>query len=224
MVGKFGRKCISYPSRAFNIIPRGSMHISFSKARFLTSAFELDQLPPDHGAEVAFAGRSNAGKSSAINCLVGQKNLCKTSKTPGRTQLINFFELTPDSRLVDLPGYGFAKVPKTLRAHWDRVLSTFLLERAALRGLVIVVDIRRGLGELDQALIDMIGARLPLHILLTKADKLSRSAARKAMIETERRLPGPAHSLSSLSVLSREGIDPLEQRCRSWLEAEELGE
>lgn len=138
--------------------------------------------------------------------------------------MINFFELTPDSRLVDLPGYGFAKVPKTLRAHWDRVLSTFLLERAALRGLVIVVDIRRGLGELDQALIDMIGARLPLHILLTKADKLSRSAARKAMIETERRLPGPAHSLSSLSVLSREGIDPLEQRCRSWLEAEELGE
>jgi GTP-binding protein len=199
------------------------MHISFSKARYLASAFELDQLPPDRGAEVAFAGRSNAGKSSAINCLVGQKNLCKTSKTPGRTQLINFFELTPDSRLVDLPGYGFAKVPRTLRAHWDQVLSTFLLERTALRGLVIVVDIRRGLGELDQALIDMIDGRLPLHILLTKADKLSRSAAHKALIEAGRRLPGPGHSLSSLSVVNRQGIDLLEQRCRSWLETEDFG-
>ncbi len=194
------------------------MPISFSKARFLTSAFELDQLPPDQGAEVAFAGRSNAGKSSAINCLVGQKNLCKTSKTPGRTQLINFFELTADSRLVDLPGYGFAKVPKTLRAHWDRVLSSFLLEREALRGLVIVVDIRRGIGDLDQALIDMIGGQLPLHILLTKADKLSRAAARKALLDAERRLPGGEHSLSTLSIVNRQGLEALEQRCRSWLE------
>jgi len=194
------------------------MRISFSKARFLTSAFELDQLPPDQGSEVAFAGRSNAGKSSAINCLVGQKNLCKTSKTPGRTQLINFFELTADSRLVDLPGYGFAKVPRSLRAHWDRVLSSFLLERAALRGLVIVVDIRRGIGDLDQALIDMVGAELPLHILLTKADKLSRNAARKALLDAQRHLPAAEHSLSSLSVVTRQGIEELEQRCRSWLE------
>lgn len=194
------------------------MPISFSKARFLTSAFELDQLPPDQGAEVAFAGRSNAGKSSAINCLVGQKNLCKTSKTPGRTQLINFFELTADCRLVDLPGYGFAKVPKTLRAHWDRVLSSFLLEREALRGLVIVVDIRRGIGDLDQSLIDMIGGELPLHILLTKADKLSRAATHRALLDAERRLPGGEHSLSTLSIVNRQGLEALEQRCRSWLE------
>jgi GTP-binding protein len=196
------------------------MGFSFRKARFLTSAFELEQLPPDQGAEIAFAGRSNAGKSSAINCLAGQKNLCKTSKTPGRTQLINFFELTPGCRLVDLPGYGFARVPKTLRAHWDRVLSRYLLERRSLRGLVIVVDIRRGINELDQALIDMIGDALPLHILLTKADKLSRSAVRKAASGVERCLPGPRHSLSTLSIVDHQGLDSLQQRCRSWLETE----
>ena len=124
------------------------MSISFKQARFVTSAFELSQLLPDSGAEVAFAGRSNAGKSSAINCLTRQKNLCKTSKTPGRTQLINFFELAPERRLVDLPGYGFAKVSKKMRNHWDHVLSSFLLERTALKGLVIVVDIRRGITDL----------------------------------------------------------------------------
>ena len=197
------------------------MHISFKKARFVTSAFELDQLLPDSGAEVAFAGRSNAGKSSAINCLTGQKNLCKTSKTPGRTQLINFFELAPGRHLVDLPGYGFAKVPKTMRAHWDRVLSAYLLERRALRGLVIVVDIRRGISDLDQALIDMIGDGLPLHILLTKADKLSRSGVRKAVSETEKRLHPPQYSVSALSILDRQGLELLERRCRDWLEPEE---
>ena len=155
------------------------MSISFRQARYVGSAFELSQLLPDSGAEVAFAGRSNAGKSSAINCLTRQKNLCKTSKTPGRTQLINFFELDSNHRLVDLPGYGFARVPKKMRNHWDRVLSAFLLERQALKGLVIVVDIRRGISDLDQALIDMIGGRLPLHILLTKSDKLSRSSVQK---------------------------------------------
>lgn len=196
------------------------MQISFKKAHFVTSAFELDQLLPDTGAEIAFAGRSNAGKSSAINCLTGQKNLCKTSKTPGRTQLINFFELTPGRHLVDLPGYGFAKVPKTMRAHWDRVLSAYLLEREALRGLVIVVDIRRGISDLDRALIDMVGDSLPLHILLTKADKLSRSAVRRALSETEKRLQPPHYSLSALSILDRQGLELLEQRCRDWLQPE----
>ena len=152
MVGNFGRKCISYPSRSFNSKPTGIMSISFKQARFVTSAFELSQLLADDGAEVAFAGRSNAGKSSAINCLTRQKGLCKTSKTPGRTQLINFFELDQDRRLVDLPGYGFARVAKKMRAHWDQVLTAFLLERQALQGLVIVVDIRRGISDLDQGL------------------------------------------------------------------------
>jgi GTP-binding protein len=194
------------------------MSISFRQAKFVTSAFELTQLLPDSGAEVAFAGRSNAGKSSAINCLTQQKNLCKTSKTPGRTQLINFFELDAERRLVDLPGYGFAKVSKQLRNHWDHVLSTFLLERQALRGLVIVVDIRRGISELDQALIDMMGDSLALHILLTKSDKLSRNAIQKAVTQAHAQLANPEHSVSTLSILTREGLKQLESRCAQWLE------
>ena len=196
------------------------MSISFRQAKFLTSAFELSQLPPDDGAEVAFAGRSNAGKSSAINCLTQQKGLCKTSKTPGRTQLINFFELEQQRYLVDLPGYGFAKVSKQLRNHWNQVLSTFLLEREALRGLVIVVDIRRGITDLDQALIDMMNDSLPLHILLTKSDKLSRSATKRAVIEAQSRLLGPEQSVSTLSTLNRQGLESLEQVCREWLTAD----
>ena len=196
------------------------MAISFNQAKFVTSAFELTQLLPDSGAEVAFAGRSNAGKSSAINCLTRQKNLCKTSKTPGRTQLINFFDLGGDRRLVDLPGYGYAKVSKKMRQHWDRVLSAYLLERAALRGLVIVVDIRRGISDLDQALIDMMGDSLPLHILLTKSDKLSRSARQKAVASVAAGIDPDLHSLSTLSVVDRDGIEALEQVCRDWLGAE----
>jgi GTP-binding protein len=193
------------------------MSISFKQARFVTSAFELSQLLPDSGAEVAFAGRSNAGKSSAINCLTRQKNLCKTSKTPGRTQLINFFELDPGRHLVDLPGYGFAKVSKKMRGHWDEVLSSYLLQREALKGLVIVVDIRRGITDLDQALIDMLGHGLPLHILLTKSDKLSRAAAAKMVTDTRARLIAPYQSVSTLSVLNRQGLEQLEQKCREWL-------
>jgi len=194
------------------------MSISFKQARFVTSAFELSQMLADEGAEVAFAGRSNAGKSSAINCLARQKGLCKTSKTPGRTQLINFFELDPDRRLVDLPGYGFARVSKKMRGHWNQVLTAFLLERRALKGLVIVVDIRRGISELDQGLIDMLGDSLPLHILLTKSDKLSRSAILKTVADTETRLVGPQQSVSTLSTLNRQGLEALEQVCRKWLE------
>ena len=193
------------------------MSISFRQAHFVTSAYELAQLPPDTGAEVAFAGRSNAGKSSAINCLTRQKNLCKTSKTPGRTQLINFFALDSDHRLVDLPGYGYARVSKKMRHHWDLVLSSFLLERRALRGLVIVVDIRRGITELDGALIDMMNDSLPLHILLTKADKLSRAAVQKAEAQAQAQLASPMHSVSSLSTLNRRGLDRLENKCRQWL-------
>lgn len=189
----------------------------FRQARFVTSAFELSQLLPDEGLEIAFAGRSNAGKSSAINCLTQQKGLCKTSKTPGRTQLINFFELDDNRKLVDLPGYGFAKVPKKMRLHWDQVLSSFLLQREALKGLVIVVDIRRGISDLDWALIDMVGSKLPLHILLTKSDKLSRSAVKSEVLNTREQLSDYRHTVSSLSNLNRQGLDELEQRCGNWL-------
>jgi GTP-binding protein len=194
------------------------MAISFRQAKYLTSAFELSQLVPDEGMEIAFAGRSNAGKSSAINCLTQQKGLCKTSKTPGRTQLVNFFALDDQRRLVDLPGYGFAKVPKKLRNHWGKVLSDYLLQREALKGLVIVVDIRRGISDLDQALIDMVGSTIPVHILLAKSDKLSRSAVKKEIMRTEQLMNQVQHSVSSLSTLNRQGLEQLEQRCSSWLD------
>lgn len=196
------------------------MTILFRQAQYVTSAFELSQLLPDEGMEVAFAGRSNAGKSSAINCLAQQKSLCKTSKTPGRTQLINFFALDETRRLVDLPGYGFAKVPKKLRDHWGQVLSKFLLQRKALRGLVIVVDIRRGISDLDQALIDMVGSQLEIHILLTKSDKLSRSAVKSQILKTQKHLHAGRHTVSSLSTLNRQGLDQLEKRCGEWFEFE----
>jgi len=194
------------------------MSISFRQAHYVTSAFELSQLLPDEGGEVAFAGRSNAGKSSAINCLTQQKGLCKTSKTPGRTQLINFFAIDDTRKLVDLPGYGFAKVPKKMRSHWDQVLSAFLLQRKALKGLVIVVDCRRGISELDQALIDMVSPQLPLHILLTKSDKISRSALKSEILKTQQQLDSDRHTVSSLSILNRQGLDQLEQRCGDWLD------
>lgn len=190
----------------------------FRNARFNTSAFEISQLIPDEGAEIAFAGRSNAGKSSAINCLTDQKGLCKTSKTPGRTQLINFFKLDEQRHLVDLPGYGFAKVPKKLRNHWDLVLSTYLLQRQALKGLVIVVDIRRGIIDLDQALIDMVGDELNLHILLTKADKLSKNAVQTAIMRARAQLGSDRHSVSTLSILNRQGLDQLKTKCLEWLD------
>ena len=194
------------------------MAISFRLAKYVTSAFELSQLLPDEGLEIAFAGRSNAGKSSAINCLTQQKGLCKTSKTPGRTQLINFFALDPQRRLVDLPGYGFARVPKKMRSHWDQVLSSFLLERNALKGLVIVVDIRRGITALDQTLFDMVESALPIHVLLTKSDKLSRSAVKNQVVRTQQQIAHTQHTISTLSTLNRQGLEQLEQRCKQWLD------
>ena len=191
---------------------------SFRQAKYLTSAFELSQLLPDEGMEIAFAGRSNAGKSSAINCLTGQKGLCKTSKTPGRTQLINFFELDEQRRLVDLPGYGFARVPKKMRSHWNQVLASFLLKRNALKGLIIVVDIRRGISYLDQALFDMVGMVLPIHVLLTKSDKLTRSAVNIQIMRTRQQMKHKQHTVSSLSTLNRRGLEQLEQRCKQWLD------
>ena len=194
------------------------MAISFRQAKYITSAFELSQLLPDEGLEIAFAGRSNAGKSSAINCLAQQKGLCKTSKTPGRTQLINFFALDPQRRLVDLPGYGYARVPKKMRSHWDQVLSSFLLERNALKGLVIVVDIRRGITDLDQALFDMVESALPIHVLLTKSDKLSRSAVKNQVVRTQQQIAHTQNTVSALSTLNRQGLEQLEQRCKQWLD------
>ncbi len=194
----------------------------YQQAKYLTSAFELSQLVEDEGMEIAFAGRSNAGKSTAINRLTSQKNLCKTSKTPGRTQLINFFELDEQRRLVDLPGYGFAKVPKKLREHWNIALSSYLLDRKSLSGLIIVVDIRRGLTDLDLGLIELLDTNLPVHILLTKADKLKNDARKRTVMKISRELDDKGISVSAFSALSGLGLDEFIGHCNRLLDIESL--
>jgi GTP-binding protein len=196
------------------------MTFYFNQARYLTSAFELSQLVEDEGSEIAFAGRSNAGKSTAINRLTHQKNLCKTSKTPGRTQLINFFELDEQHRLVDLPGYGYAKVPAKLRQHWNQVLARFLTERKSLKGLIILVDIRRGMSELDWGLVELVQTQLPIHILLTKSDKLKKGARMKTLLEVQKQVQSQHISISCFSALSGDGLDDFKVVCRRLLEAE----
>jgi GTP-binding protein len=190
----------------------------YARARYISSAYKIDQLVDDEGIEIAFAGRSNAGKSTAINRLTRQKNLCKTSKTPGRTQLINFFEVADQRRLVDLPGYGFAKVPKKMRQHWDHVLSAYLLERSSLHGLIIVVDIRRGISDMDLGLIELVDEQLPIHLLLAKADKLKSGARKKVLQETLNMVAADGISASCFSALSGLGLEEFEQCCDNFLE------
>jgi GTP-binding protein len=151
-------------------------------AQFLLAAHRIDQLPADEGAEVAFAGRSNAGKSSALNALTAQNSLARTSKTPGRTQQLVAFALGEHTRLIDLPGYGYAKVPEALRKHWRGEIDAYLRLRRSLRGLVLIVDIRHELKEFDRLMLGFCAATdLPCHVLLTKADKLSRGQAGSAL-------------------------------------------
>lgn len=153
----------------------------YQQASFLTSAAQLSQLPKGPGMEVAFVGRSNAGKSSALNALTGQKGLARTSKTPGRTQLINLFALDEQRRLVDLPGYGYAEVAESIKQQWQQSLAQYLQERDCLKGLILLMDIRHPLKETDQMMLEWcISSQLPCHILLTKADKLSRQQQLKA--------------------------------------------
>jgi GTP-binding protein len=167
------------------------MSLDLRQASFLSSATALDGMPPDRGREVAFAGRSNAGKSSALNAITGVKGLARASKTPGRTQLINFFGLHHDARLVDLPGYGFAEVPEQVRRSWGEMIQDYLAGRESLAGLVIVMDIRHPLTELDQQLIGWAQpAGIPLHVLLTKADKLSKAQADRAALALRKALGG----------------------------------
>lgn len=162
----------------------------FSTARFLASAYDLHELPPDAGAEVAFAGRSNAGKSSAINALAQKKRLAFVSKTPGRTQTINFFECGANRRLVDLPGYGYAAVPLKERKHWGELIGAYLQSRTSLRGLVLIVDSRRSLTPLDQQLLGWHApSGQPVLVLLTKSDKLGREATTKSLKAVQSLLP-----------------------------------
>lgn len=184
---------------------------NYRKAVFIKSAVELDQLPADTGSEVAFIGCSNAGKSSALNAITGQKGLARISKTPGRTQAINIFDLgNKQQRLIDLPGYGYAKVPKAVRERWGKTIDAYLQSRDSLSGLVLLMDIRHPLKPLDQHLIDWaMSCHLPLHILLTKADKLSKNQQRKTLHEVCEALSdhGDLISVQVFSSLTRDGVD-----------------
>ncbi|MFA5493214.1 MAG: ribosome biogenesis GTP-binding protein YihA/YsxC [Porticoccaceae bacterium] len=196
--------------------------IDFARASFLQSAPTLRLCPADSGGEVAFAGRSNAGKSSAINTLTRQGKLARTSKTPGRTQLINFFSIGPDRRLVDLPGYGFAKVAKTVKEDWDRHLAEYLQQRQSLKALVLLMDIRHPLQEYDWQMIRWASqGRLPLHILLTKADKLNHGPALSTLHRIRNELVRAGIEQLSIQVFSslkKTGLEELESFINEWLE------
>jgi GTP-binding protein len=198
--------------------------IKFASAQFLKSAPSLKQCPADIGAEVAFAGRSNAGKSSAINTLTQQKKLARTSKTPGRTQLINFFTLGDENiRLVDLPGYGFAKVPLDKKIEWQKHLAKYLEERASIKGLVLVSDIRHPLTEFDRMMIQWAeDSQMPLHVLLTKADKLKRGPAKSTMLAVKKALKDfdGEVTVQTFSSLKKDGLDQLKLKMTDWLTRE----
>ena len=178
------------------------------RAQYLCSAHVAHQWPQDMGHEVAFAGRSNVGKSSAINAIAGQARLARTSKTPGRTQQIVFFEIDSRRRLVDLPGYGYAKVPPGLQRHWQKTVRHYFEDRNSLRGLILLADIRRGLTDLDRQLLEWCAHRnLVVHLLITKSDKLSRSAANQALARMQRDVRLDTVTMQLFSALRRVGIE-----------------
>jgi GTP-binding protein len=193
---------------------------NYRKAEFLTSASKLSQCPPDEGWEVAFAGRSNAGKSSAINSLTGNSKLAKTSRTPGRTQLINFFRLSESQRLVDLPGYGYAKVPLAVKREWTKQLENYLQRRECLRGMILLMDVRHPLQPFDQQMLNWaLEASMPVHILLTKADKLNRGPAGNALLKVRAELKphGELVSVQLFSALKHTGHAELFAVLNAWL-------
>jgi GTP-binding protein len=188
-----------------------------ASAAYKLAAHLPRQLPADGGREVAFAGRSNAGKSSALNAMCNQHRLAKTSKTPGRTQQLVYFEVAPERYRVDLPGYGYAKVPADLRAHWQEFINKYFQTREALKGLVVVMDVRHPLREFDQSMLEYAAAReLPAHCLLTKADKLSRGAAAAALQGVKREL-GAGASVQLFSSETKQGIDEARAVVTNWL-------
>jgi GTP-binding protein len=196
--------------------------INFNKATFTQSAPSIRECPPEEGVEVAFAGRSNAGKSSAINALTNNSKLARTSKTPGRTQLINFFELSTTQRLVDLPGYGYAKVSREMKEQWQRYLSEYLRSRQCLKGLVLLMDIRHPLQEFDTTMLNWAAeAGMPVHILLTKADKLSRGNAGSTLLavrnEMKKAQLNDLVTVQTFSALKNTGVDLLKVKLQEWL-------
>lgn len=197
----------------------------FQNAAFYISAHQLSDLPPPNGVEIAFAGRSNAGKSSALNTLANHNRLAYVSKQPGRTQLINFFCLNPDKGndkfLVDLPGYGYAKVPEHVRKHWQGVLSSYLTDRTSLAGMVLVMDSRHPLTPLDRQMLNWFCfSGKPVHVLLTKSDKLSRNDAKQTLMKVRKELNqtwGENVSVQLFSSLKKQGVEETEKMIGAWL-------
>ncbi|MFJ5510290.1 ribosome biogenesis GTP-binding protein YihA/YsxC [Pectobacterium jejuense] len=200
---------------------------NYHMTRFIISAPDIRHLATDSGIEVAFAGRSNAGKSSALNTLTNQKNLARTSKTPGRTQLINLFQVVDGVRLVDLPGYGYAEVPEQMKIKWQRALGEYLQKRNSLKGLVVLMDIRHPLKDLDQQMIQWaVDVQLPVLVLLTKADKLA-SGARKTQLNMVREAVLPFMGdiqVEAFSSLKKLGVDKLRQKLDNWFNTLEHAE
>ncbi len=192
----------------------------FSLITFLKSAAQLDQLPTDQGAEVAFIGRSNSGKSTAINSITGKKGLAKTSKTPGRTQLLNFFQINENLRLVDLPGYGFASVPPRKKTNWEKNIADYLKLRKSLKGLIVTMDIRNPLKEQDQAMLAWASYyQIPVYILLTKADKLTRHQAENALKLASQQL-STLNNVSEIQIFSATksiGLERIRNKILNWL-------
>lgn len=193
--------------------------MNYQNAKYLLGAAKIAQLPEDKGIEVAFAGRSNAGKSSALNTLTQQKSLARTSKMPGRTQLINVFTLDDARRLIDLPGYGYAKVPQAMKEQWQAELGRYLQTRQCLHGLVLLMDIRHFLKDTDIQMLQWTASvELPVHCLLSKADKLKSGAKSKALMQCKKQLKTihPTASVQVFSALKRLGLDQLYAKLDNW--------
>jgi GTP-binding protein len=187
----------------------------YPNVKFMLGAWQPGQFPEDTGAEVALVGRSNAGKSSALNALMSRKGLARISKTPGLTQQINFFEINPGERLVDLPGYGFAKVPARIQEHWRELMTRYFEARQSLTGIIVIMDARRPLRDLDWQMLEWAEARnIPAHLVLTKCDKLSRDEGLRTLKQV--RAEAPSYATAQLfSAVTRAGVD----EARAWLEA-----
>lgn len=189
----------------------------FPEAKFISSANAPDQFLPDSGREVAVAGRSNAGKSSAINVIVNRRQFARTSKTPGRTRLVNFFSLRENERLVDLPGYGYSRLSASVQRHWAELLQTYFESRASLGGLLLVVDVRRMLADFDWQMLSFArSVDLPVHVLLSKADKLKRGPASAALLQVRKQLDGNA-GVQLFSALNRQGVEEARQALETFL-------
>ena len=192
------------------------MHNPYRQASYAISAHRYSQLPVDAGFEVAFAGRSNAGKSSTINTLTEQKSLARTSKTPGRTQQIVIFEIDQEHRIADLPGYGYAKVPQKLNDHWRQLMDYYFESRRSLRGVVLVMDVRHPMRPFDEQMLQWChAAGVPCHLVATKADKLSRGAAKSTLLKVRKQLPDGT-TAQLFSAKSGQGKDELITRLNAW--------